>query len=135
MCIKMLHLSFAITNLQNHNYFFATGPRPVIQFWSLQVCVLISQVRKFYTWLQWKWSSPTFLVAVPQSILEVQKCSCSAKKIVIVNIQLRSNISLKSCSLEVANCRKNCNCELMDMQLRSNISCTCSWYAIAEVVF
>jgi hypothetical protein len=44
-----------------------------------------------------------------------------------------AEMKLSSCRLEVADIRKNCDCGIAELRLRSNISVKCYGIAIAEV--
>jgi hypothetical protein len=50
------------------------------------------------------------------------------------NMSRIAELKLSSCGLEVADCRKNCDCGIAELWLRSNISLKSCGIAIAEVL-
>jgi hypothetical protein len=52
----------------------------------------------------------------------------------VLKINKISEMKLSSCGLKVADIRKNCDCGIAELRLRSNISLKSCGIAIAEVL-
>ncbi len=86
-----------------------------------------------------KKQKPKILCYCPFKILWTAKNTLRKKYIIssystAKNMPKIAEVKLSTCGLEIADCRTNCDCQIAELRLRSNIFFKSCWIAIAEVL-